>query len=84
MSWHLADITKMPRRQQDDRRVRGGARSNVDILVNNAMVITMTHFLAITEEEWDSQVNVDLKGYDSLQPAGWSPSRWWSRDRAAA
>ena len=62
VSWHLADITKSPDvNRMIDEFVEEHGR--IDILVNNAMVITMTHFLAITEEEWDSQVNVDLKGY---------------------
>ena len=34
----------------------------VDILVNNAMTITMKPFWRITEEEWDRVIDVNLKG----------------------
>lgn len=35
----------------------------IDILVNNAGNATTTPFLKITEEEWNSIINVNLKGY---------------------
>ena len=62
VSWHLADITKSAdvNRMMDEFVAEHG---RIDILVNNAMIIKLTNFLAITEEEWDSQVGVDLKGY---------------------
>ncbi len=34
----------------------------VDILVNNAMTITMKPFVRLTEEEWDRAIDVNLKG----------------------
>ena len=34
----------------------------VDILVNNAMTITIKHFIRLTEEEWDRAIDVNLKG----------------------
>jgi NAD(P)-dependent dehydrogenase (short-subunit alcohol dehydrogenase family) len=34
----------------------------VDILVNNAMTITMKAFVRLTEEEWDRAIDVNLKG----------------------
>lgn len=34
----------------------------VDILVNNAALGVMKHFLRLTEEEWDRVLNVNLKG----------------------
>ncbi len=35
----------------------------VDILVNNAAVLTVTPLLEMTEDEWDRVVDVNLKGY---------------------
>lgn len=35
----------------------------IDILVNNAGALTMKPFLDLTEEEWDSIVSTNLKGY---------------------
>jgi 3-oxoacyl-[acyl-carrier protein] reductase len=34
----------------------------VDILVNNAMTITIKHFIRLTEEEWDRAIDVNMKG----------------------
>jgi glucose 1-dehydrogenase len=35
----------------------------IDVLINNASILKRTPFLEITEEEWDSILAVDLKGY---------------------
>jgi NAD(P)-dependent dehydrogenase (short-subunit alcohol dehydrogenase family) len=39
-----------------------GEFGRIDILVNNAGVITFKPFLELTEEDWDSTLNVNLKG----------------------
>jgi 3-oxoacyl-[acyl-carrier protein] reductase len=39
-----------------------GEFGRVDILVNNAMTITMKAFVRLTEEEWDRAIDVNLKG----------------------
>jgi NAD(P)-dependent dehydrogenase (short-subunit alcohol dehydrogenase family) len=39
-----------------------GKFGRVDILVNNAGIITFKPFLELTEEDWDSTLNVNLKG----------------------
>jgi 3-oxoacyl-[acyl-carrier protein] reductase len=38
-----------------------GAFGSIDILINNAAILHGTEFLDVTEEEWDSVMNVNLK-----------------------
>ena len=39
-----------------------GAFGRIDILINNAGVMTFTPFLDVTEEEWDRTITTNLKG----------------------
>lgn len=55
-----ADITKRGEVQGViDETVRRFGR--IDILVNNAGIICVKPFLELTDEEWDNQINVNLK-----------------------
>lgn len=52
---HTAEVEAMVRQTADHF-------GEVDILVNNAGIITFKPFLELTDEEWDSTLNVNLKG----------------------
>ena len=62
VSWHLADISKSGEvdRMVDEFMEEHG---RIDILVNNGVFSIRGSFLDITEEEWDTRVAVNLKGY---------------------
>src|SRR5581483_5460740 len=39
-----------------------GEMGRLDVLVNNAGIVSTTPFVSLSEAEWDNVVNVDLKG----------------------
>ncbi len=51
-----ADVDNMVQRAMDEF---GG----IDILVNNAAVLTLTPLLKLSEDDWDKTMDVNLKGY---------------------
>lgn len=57
---HAADVTDAPAVNTMVERVRREFGA-VDVLVNNAGILRSTRFLAITPDEWDLVVNVNLK-----------------------
>ncbi len=52
----------------------------LDVLVNNAGILRDRMLANMTEDEWDSVINVHLKG--TFAPARWAAAHW--RDRAKA
>ena len=62
VSWHQADVSDAAQiNRMIDEFVETHGR--IDILVNNAVVNRAKPFLEITEEDWDFQLAVALKGY---------------------
>ena len=61
-SWHLADVSDRAQveRMFDEFLDVHGA---IDVLVNNAIASQSTPFLEITDDDWDAQVGLGLKGY---------------------
>jgi len=61
-SWHLANVGKGAEinRMIDEFLEKHG---RIDIMINNAAKSKKQHFLAITEEDWDTELDVQLKGY---------------------
>jgi len=62
VSWHLADISKASEvnRMIDEFLEQ---HNSLDILVNNGVFSIRKNFLEITEQDWDTRVGVNLKGY---------------------
>ena len=52
----------------------------LDILVNNAGILRDRVLANMTEEEWDSVINVHLKG--TFAPSRWAASYWRDRSKA--
>ncbi len=62
VSWHQADVSKSSEiNRMIDEFVETHGR--IDILVNNAVKTYDKPFLEISEEDWDAEVAVALKGY---------------------
>ncbi len=62
VSWHQADVSCA---EQINRMIGDFIETHgrIDILVNNAVLYYEKPFLEITEEDWDLQLAVALKGY---------------------
>lgn len=58
---YVLDVTKEKMVKEVVERVIGDFGS-IDVLINNAGVSTMNYFWQLTEEEWDLNMNVNVKG----------------------